>query len=79
MHNADITSSHAFPHKVKINLDVLGTLMLNRIGGHVDSTDVITINQFGAAKGSVKLLNELAQPCRLSNSISHCMILSFIT
>ena len=79
MKDTKITNSHALSNKVEINLDVLGTLMLNRIGGHVDSTDVITINQFGVAKGSVELLNELAQPCSLSNSISHCVILSFIT
>jgi len=45
MHNADITSSHTFPHKVKINLDVLGTLMLNRIGGHVNGADVVAVDQ----------------------------------
>jgi hypothetical protein len=64
---------------VEINLDVLGTLVLNNIGKHVDNTDAITINKGGTAKRSVKLLQELAQPSGLCNSISHCTILGFST
>ena len=47
--NADSTKSHSFSNKVKINLNVLGTLMLNRVGRHVNGADVITINQCGMA------------------------------
>jgi len=40
-----ITNSHALSNKVEINLDVLGTLMLNRIGGHVNGADVVAVDQ----------------------------------
>ena len=33
MHNTNITNSNSFPDEVKINLNVLGALMLDRIGG----------------------------------------------
>ena len=37
------------PNEVKIDLNVLGALILNRVGGHVDGTDVVTIHQCGAS------------------------------
>ena len=49
MHDTDITKSNALPHEVKVNLDVLGALMLDGVGGHVDSADITTIYQRGAA------------------------------
>jgi hypothetical protein len=48
MKYANITTSNTFPPKVKINLDVFGTLMLNLVGGHVDYADVIIEDQSGA-------------------------------
>ena len=79
MKNSKITNGNPLPNEVEINLNMLGSLMLNRVGGHVDGADVVTIHQCGTAKGSTKLLEELAQPCRLGDSISHCAILSFST
>ena len=43
MQNTDITKSNTLPDEVKIDLDVLGALMLDGVGGHVDSADIITI------------------------------------
>jgi hypothetical protein len=31
--------------KVKINLDMLRALMLNKVGRQVDTTDIVTINK----------------------------------
>ena len=45
----DDTNSNALPNKVEIDLDVLGALMLNEVGGHVDGVDIITIYQRGSA------------------------------
>jgi hypothetical protein len=42
MKDANITTSNTFPHEVEVNLYVLRTLMLNRVGGHVDCADVVT-------------------------------------
>ena len=79
MKNSEITNCNPLPNEVKINLDVFRALMLNRVGGHVDSTDIITIYQCSAAKRGTKLLKELAQPSSLSNSIGHSAILSLRT
>ena len=56
MHNTNISNNNSFPDEVKINLNVLCALMLNRIGGHVDCADVVTIDQRGTAQGSMELL-----------------------
>jgi hypothetical protein len=32
---------------VEINLNMLSALMLNRVGGEIDSTDVVAVDQSG--------------------------------
>ena len=44
---AKVTNCNTLPHKVKIDLDVLSTLMLNWVGGHVDCANIVTIHQCG--------------------------------
>jgi hypothetical protein len=56
MKNTDITERHALTNIVKINLQMFGALVLNRVRGHVDSTDVVTVNQGGAAQRGMKFL-----------------------
>jgi len=51
MEDADITSGNVLPNEVQIDLDVLGSLMLNGVGGHVDGTDVVAVDQGCAAQG----------------------------
>ena len=51
MKYTDIIMGNAFPHEVEINLNVLGTLMLHRVGGHVDNTDIVAIDQCSAVQG----------------------------
>jgi len=79
MHNADITNSNTLPHEVKIDLNVFGALMLNRVGGHVNCADIITVYQGGMTKRSMEFLKELAQPGSLGHTIRHCAILSLCT
>ena len=79
MKDTKITNGNPLPDEVEVNLNMLGALMLNRIGGHVDCTDVVAIYQCSAAKRGVKLLKQLAQPCGLGDTISHCAILGFNT
>jgi len=44
MQDMNITSSNLLPNEMEVNLDVLGALMLNRVGGHVDGANVVTID-----------------------------------
>jgi hypothetical protein len=48
MEYPDITNSNTLPNEVEIDLNMLGALMLNGVGGHVDSADVVALDQGGA-------------------------------
>jgi hypothetical protein len=41
----DITDGHTFPHKVEVDLGMLHALVLDGVGGQVDSADVVTIDE----------------------------------
>jgi hypothetical protein len=45
MKHTDITNSNTLPSKVEVDLNMLGALMLDGVGTHVDGTDVVTIDQ----------------------------------
>ena len=79
MKNSKITNGNPLPNEVEINLNMLGSLMLNRVGGHVDGADVVTIHQRSSAKRGMKLLKQLAQSSSLSNTVGHGAILSLGT
>jgi hypothetical protein len=42
--------------EMQIDLNVLGALMLNRIGGKIDNTGVVTVDQCGLLNSLLKLL-----------------------
>ena len=44
MKNTNITNDNVLVDEVEINLDMLRALMLNRVSGQVDNTDIVTIN-----------------------------------
>jgi hypothetical protein len=79
MQNSKITNSNTLPNEVKVNLNVLSSLMLNRIGGHVDGTDIVAIHQCSAPERRVQFVKKLAQPGGLCNSIGHRAIFGFST
>jgi hypothetical protein len=56
MENTNNTNGHPFTDKVKVDLHVLSALTLNRVGGEVDSVDVVAIDEGGRLQGVVKLL-----------------------
>jgi hypothetical protein len=41
----DITNGHVFPHEVEADLNMLDTLVLDEVGGEVDDTNVITVDE----------------------------------
>jgi len=79
MKDTKITNCNSLPDEVKINLNVLSALVLNRVGRHVDGTNVVTVDQSSTPKGGMELEQELTQPRGLSNTIGHCAVLSFST
>jgi hypothetical protein len=54
---------------------MLSARVLNRVGGEVNCTDVVTINNSGTTKGASKFTQELAQPTGFSDAIGDSTIL----
>ena len=79
MLNFNITNSHLVSNKMKIDLNMFRSLVLHRIGGHVDGTDIVTIDQRSMAKWSLEFTKKLTQPRNFCHSISNGVIFSFST
>jgi hypothetical protein len=45
MQDTDITDGNVFPDEVEVDLDMLNMLVLNEIGGEVDGTDIVTVDE----------------------------------
>jgi hypothetical protein len=43
--DTDITDCNAFPNEVEVDLDMLHTLVLNRVGGEVDGADIVVVDE----------------------------------
>jgi hypothetical protein len=56
MQDVDFIDGHAFPHKVEVNLDMLHALLLNGVGGEVDGTGVVAVDEGALPQQSVDLL-----------------------
>jgi hypothetical protein len=79
MKNSDITKSNTFADKVKVNLNVFGTMVLDWIRRHVDGADVVAIHQGGLGQGGVQLIQEVTYLGSLSNCIGDSAVFGFCT
>jgi hypothetical protein len=70
-----VPDGNAFADKVKINLNMLGALVLNRVGGEVDGADIVTVDQSGLRQGVVQLHKQLMKQARLCHAIGHDAVL----
>jgi hypothetical protein len=71
MEDADLTDGDLFSDKIEINLHVLGTLMLNGVGGEVYNVDVVAIDNNAPRRRTLDLMEQLAQPSGLSHIVVH--------
>ena len=53
--NTELAERHPLADEEDIQLDVLCSAMVNRVGGQVDSGDVVTVNQRGLVDGGKQL------------------------
>ena len=60
MQDPDITEGDAITYKMKVYLDVFGTLMLNRIAREVGCADIVTVNDGGSLWWTLEFMEELA-------------------
>jgi hypothetical protein len=76
MEDADLTNGNLLSDKMKINLHMLGALMLNRVGGEVHNADIITVDKCAPRRQGLELVEQLTQPSDLSHVVGNDMILS---
>jgi hypothetical protein len=58
---------------------VLGAAVVDRVGCHVDSADVVTVDNCGNLQGNMKFLKELTKPTSLGNHVSNSPVLGLRT
>ena len=75
MKNPNLTERHLLTNKVDVDLDVLRAAMLNRVAGHIDSTDVIAEDNSRGRERTMKLEKKLTKPAALSHGMSHGSVL----
>jgi hypothetical protein len=61
--------------EMEINLNMLGTLMLDGVGGEVECADVIMIDEGSPRQGVVQLLKKLMKSARLYHAFDCGVVL----
>jgi hypothetical protein len=73
--NPNVTGSDTVADEVQVDLHVLRALMLHGIGGELNRADVVAVDEGGALKGTVELVEELSQPGGLCHAVGHGAVL----
>jgi hypothetical protein len=71
----NIADDDAISNEVKIDLHMLGPLVLHRVGGEVDGADVVAVDQHAPGEGTMELGEELAEPRSLCHAFGHGTVL----
>ena len=56
MEDVDLTNGYFLTDEVKINLYMLGALVLNGVGGEVDGADVVVVDECTTGRWTVQFL-----------------------
>jgi hypothetical protein len=59
MEDADWTDGNLLSDKMKINLHMLGALMLNRVGGEVHDVDIVAVDKCALRRQGLELVEQL--------------------
>ena len=62
MENSSFSKCNTLPDEVQVNFDMLCPLMLHRVGGEVNCTDVVAEDDSCLTGRSMKLKKKLTQP-----------------
>jgi hypothetical protein len=79
MKNPKLSQCHLLTDEVNVDLDMLRVPMVNWICRHVDNTNVVAEDNRGRGEGNMELLQELADPATLGDSVSNNPIPSLST
>jgi hypothetical protein len=72
MEDVDLVDGNLLSDKMKINLHMLGALMLNGVGGEVHGADVVAVDKGAPIWWG---LEQLSQPSGLSHAVGNGTIL----
>jgi hypothetical protein len=75
MEDTDLTDGNLLSDKMKINLHMLGVLMLNGVGGEVHGADVVTVDKGAPRRWGLEFVEQLSQPSGLSHAVGNNTIL----
>jgi hypothetical protein len=75
MEDTDLTDDNILLNKMKINLHMLGALMLNGVGGEVHDIDVVAVDKGAPRRRGLELVEQLSQPSGLSHAVGNGTIL----
>jgi hypothetical protein len=75
MEDTDLTDGNLLSDKMRVNLHMLGVLMLNGIGGEVHDIDIIAVDKCAPRRRSLELVEQLTQPGGLSHTVGNGTIL----
>jgi hypothetical protein len=79
MEDADLTDGDLFSDEVKINLHMLGALVLNGVVGEIHGTDVVAVDERAPRRRCMEFQQQLAQPGGLSHTVGDDAVLSLRT
>jgi hypothetical protein len=75
MEDADLTDVNLLSDKMKINLHMIGVLMLNEVGGEVHDADVVAVDKGAPRWWGLELVERLSQSSGLSHAVGNDTIL----
>jgi hypothetical protein len=75
MDDVNLADDNLLSNKMKINLHMLGALMLNGVGGEVHGANVIAVDKGAPRQRGLKLVEQLSQSSSLSHAVGNGMIL----
>ena len=79
MKNMNFAKSHLLADEVDVDLDVLGTTVVDRVGCHVDSADVVAVDDCSNLQRDMEFLKKLPQPAALGDDVSNRPVLGLRT
>jgi hypothetical protein len=68
MQHTNSAKSNLFLYKMYVKFNVLGALMIYWVGGEIDCTHIVAIDNSGSVEGTLKLLHKFTNPTCLCNS-----------
>jgi hypothetical protein len=76
MEDANLADGNLLSNKMKINLHMLGALMMNGVGGEVHGADAVTVENGAPRRRGLEVVEQLSQPSGLSHAVGNSTILS---